>query len=215
MTTQFAVSRATVREALRVLESAGLVRSRQGDATGGAEVQPFSPAKLHRSLTALVHLEQSDLADVVQFRMIIEGAETYLAATRRTDEQLERMQAAHRRLAADIPRGHEVFSRTDMEFHQTIAEAAGSGLLKAVSDVARGVVVNLIETKLTYTHDSEDLMRDSCDRHERVLDAIVARDGELAVRLSREDMIDHFERFLPADRAEQLRAFAVRMPPVL
>ncbi|GAA2352345.1 FadR/GntR family transcriptional regulator [Streptomyces violaceusniger] len=215
MTAQFAVSRPTVREALRVLESSGLVRSRQGDATGGAKVQPFSPDNLRRSMTALVHLEQSDLADVVQFRMIIEGSTTYLAATEHTEEELARMLDAHKRLAASIARGHEAFSRADVEFHQTIAEAAHSGLLRVCNEVARGVVANLIESKLSFTSDSEQLMRDSCARHERVLGAIVARDGETAARLAREDMIDHFGRFLPEERAARLRVFASRVPPIL
>lgn len=84
LTTEFAVSRATVREALRVLESSGLVRSRQGDPTGGAEVQEFSPDGLRKSLTAMVHLEKFDITDLVQFRMVIEGSATYLAAVGHT-----------------------------------------------------------------------------------------------------------------------------------
>ena len=44
---QFEVSRSTVREALRVLESNGVVRSRPGD-PNGPEVLPFSPAALRK-----------------------------------------------------------------------------------------------------------------------------------------------------------------------
>lgn len=44
LVTQFAVSRSTVREALRVLESNGMVRSRPGD-PNGPEILPFSPAR--------------------------------------------------------------------------------------------------------------------------------------------------------------------------
>ncbi|WP_033290176.1 FadR/GntR family transcriptional regulator [Amycolatopsis jejuensis] len=215
MVTQFAVSRPTVREALRVLESSGLIRSRQGDATGGAEVQPFSPDNLQRAMTALVHLEHSDLADVVQFRMIIEGSTTYLAATEHTDEELARIFEAHERLTASIARGYEVFSRMDVEFHQTIADASHSGLLRACNEVVRGVVANLIESKLSFTEDRERLMQDSCTRHERVLAAIAKRDGETAARLAKEDMVDHFARFLPEDRATRLREFASHTPPML
>lgn len=215
LTTQFAVSRATVREALRVLESSGLVRSRQGDATGGAEVQPFSPENLRRSMTALVHLEQSDLADVVQFRMIVEGATANLAATEHTEQELDQMVQAHKRLAASIPRGYEVFSKMDVEFHQTIAVAAHSGLLQVCNEVAGGVVANIIESKLSFTADRDALMHDSCARHERVLDAIVERDGETAGRLAKQDMIDHFGHFLPEERAARLRVFASRTPPIL
>ena len=48
---QFGVSRASVREALRDLQSSGLLRSRPGDPVGGAEVQSFSSAALQRAFT--------------------------------------------------------------------------------------------------------------------------------------------------------------------
>lgn len=212
LTTEFAVSRATVREALRVLESSGLVRSRQGDPTGGAEVQEFSPDGLRRSLTAMVHLEQFDLTDLVQFRMSIEGSATYLAAVGHTEEQLARMEEAHARVAEAIDAGYEAFSEADVEFHHTVAEAANSGLLRVTNDVARGVVMNLIETKFITTSNEKELMLDSCQRHERVLDAIRQRDGARAATLAQHDILDHFGRFLPDDRRANLESFASHSP---
>lgn len=212
LTAEFAVSRATVREALRVLESSGLVKSRQGDPTGGAEVQEFSPDSLNRSLTAMVHLEKFNLTDLVQFRMTVEGAATFLAAVGHTDDQLERMEAGHAALAAAIDRGFEEFSAADVEFHHTIAEAANSGLLRVCHDVARGVVANLIETKFTAADDAKELMEDSCRRHERVLAAIRERDGQRASSLAQRDILEHFGRFIPDDRLAQLESFSDRNP---
>ncbi|MGV7636712.1 FCD domain-containing protein, partial [Mycobacterium kansasii] len=102
----------------------------------------------------------------------------------------------------------EEFSRADVEFHHTIAEAANSGLLRVSHDVVRGVVVNLIETKLTATADVRELMEDSCRRHARVLDAIRDRDGQRASSLAHRDILDHFSRFIPADRLAALESFA-------
>lgn len=212
LTVEFAVSRATVREALRVLESSGLIRSKQGDPTGGAEVQQFSPDGLRRSLTAMVHLEQFDLTDLIQFRMAIEGSATYLAAVGHTAEQFERMEAAHAHLADAIDSGYEAFSQADVEFHHAVAEAANSGLLRVCNDVARGVVINLIETKLSTTLDDRALMLDSWRRHERVLDAIRQRDGDRAASLAQHDILDHFGRFLPEERRVQLEQFASHSP---
>ncbi|MFF1946967.1 FadR/GntR family transcriptional regulator [Rhodococcus qingshengii] len=212
LTVEFAVSRATVREALRVLESSGLVKSRHGDPTGGAEVQEFSPDGLHKSLTAMVHLEQFDLTDLVQFRMAIEGSATFLAAVGHTEEQLQKMDDAHQRMSEAIGRNFEEFSAADVEFHHTVAEAANSGLLRVTNDVARGVVANLIETKFAAALNTEELMNDSCRRHERVLEAIRERDGQKASRLAQHDILDHFGRFLPKDRMEQLKSFASHRP---
>lgn len=212
LTVEFAVSRATVREALRVLESSGLVKSRHGDPTGGAEVQEFSPDGLHKSLTAMVHLEQFDLTDLVQFRMAIEGSATFLAAVGHTEEQLQKMEDAHKLMSDAVGRNFEEFSAADVEFHHTVAEAANSGLLRVTNDVARGVVANLIETKFAAALNTEELMKDSCRRHARVLEAIRERDGQKASRLAQHDILDHFGRFLPKDRMEQLKSFASHRP---
>jgi GntR family transcriptional regulator, transcriptional repressor for pyruvate dehydrogenase complex len=212
LTTEFAVSRATVREALRVLESQGLVKSRQGDPTGGAEVQAFSPTALNRSLTTMVHLEQFDLADLVQFRMTIEGSTTFLAAVSHTAEQLVQMKSAHAAAAKAIASGYEAFSAADVEFHRSVAEAAGSGLLRVCNDVACGVVMNLIEVKLKASVDIEDLMHDSCRRHGLVLDLIEQRDGAAAARMALQDMMEHYGPLIPDDRRAPLDAFAARSP---
>lgn len=212
LTTEFAVSRATVREALRVLESSGLIQSRQGDPTGGAEVKKFSPDILNRSLTAMVHLEQFDLTDLVQFRMAIEGSATFLAAVCHTPEQLTRMEVAHADMASAVDRGYEKFSQADVDFHHTVAEAANSGLLRVTNDVAKGVVKNLIEIKFTAAAATKELMMDSCNRHERVLNAIRDRDGQRASALAQRDILDHFGQFIPEGRRAQLEIFAERRP---
>ncbi|MGE0218869.1 FadR/GntR family transcriptional regulator [Mycolicibacterium sp.] len=212
LTTQFAVSRATVREALRVLESQGLIKSRQGDPTGGAEVQEFSPDALNRSLTAMVHLERFDLADLVQFRMTIEGSTTFLAAVSHTPEQLAQMKAAHAAATVAIDAGYEAFSAADVDFHRTVAEAAGGGLLQVCNDVACGVVMNLIEVKLKTSADIDELMRHSCHSHGLVLDLIERRDGPAAARLALQHMMEHYRPLIPDDRRASLEAFAAQAP---
>ena len=58
---QFEVSRSTVREALRVLESNGVVRSRPGD-PNGPEVLPFSSGALRKQMVRLARVEEVGLA---------------------------------------------------------------------------------------------------------------------------------------------------------
>ena len=212
LVTQFDVSRATIREALRVLESSGMVRSRPGDPGGGARVQPFSPEKLHRSMEAMVRLEHFDLAELVQFRMIIEGSATYLAAIRHTDAQRAEMLAAHHAMRKAIAEGYEAFSRADVAFHATIADGANSGLLRICNEVARAGVLELIKFKFGGGNDDLEVMQDSCARHERVLDALVERDGETAALRAQQDLVDHFGRFVPASQRAELDELARRRP---
>ena len=54
-----------MREALRVLESNGLVRSRPGD-PNGPEILPFSPTTLRKQMTRLVRVDELSLAELVR-----------------------------------------------------------------------------------------------------------------------------------------------------
>lgn len=213
LTVEFAVSRATVREALRVLESEGLIRSRQGDPTGGAEVQEFSPVVLDRALTTMVHLEQFELVDLLQFRMSIEGSATFLAAVSHTPDQLEKMKTAHAAATAAIEYGYEEFSAADVEFHRAVAEAANSRILEVCNGVACGVVMNLIQTKLKASFDIQEMMVDSCRRHGLVLEQIEQRNGALAAKMALQDFIEHYGPLIPEGRRGPLEAFA-SSPPI-
>src|SRR3954466_7019859 len=72
LVTQFAASRPTVREALRVLESNGIVRSRPGD-PNGPEILPFSSTALRKQMVRLARVDELTLAELIAFRMIMDG----------------------------------------------------------------------------------------------------------------------------------------------
>src|SRR5579875_15626 len=87
---QFELSRSTIREALRVLESKGLVRSRPADQRG-VEVLAFSTCALSQSIESLVQFERLTLSDLVFFRMLVEGTLAGLAARFRGEQDLVKL----------------------------------------------------------------------------------------------------------------------------
>jgi len=91
---QFGASRSTVREALRVLQSNGVVRSRPGD-PNGPEVLPFSSGGLEKQLTRLARLSELSLSELIGSRMILDAAANRLAARLRTAPELREMEARH------------------------------------------------------------------------------------------------------------------------
>ncbi|QYC41225.1 HTH-type transcriptional regulator LutR [Nonomuraea coxensis DSM 45129] len=199
---QFSVSRSTVREALRVLQARGLVRSRPGD-PNGAEVLPFSPVALKKSMTTLARVSELSLGELVQFRMVMDAAAVLLAAHRRTEEHLAEMAAAVEAMKAADGAG---FGAADVAFHDAVARAGGNKLVEVCTDVVRAVVVGLIEDKLAQTPDQEALMRRSVAHHEDVIAALRAGDGPLAARLTRQSMYDYYAGHLPAEERAALRA---------
>src|SRR5690606_32769387 len=78
MMEQFSVSRPTVREALRVLESNGLVTSRPGDPRGPV-VADYAPRGLQMSIARLMNLESVTRLELLQFRLTLEGTACWLA----------------------------------------------------------------------------------------------------------------------------------------
>ncbi|MET8005625.1 FadR/GntR family transcriptional regulator [Nonomuraea glycinis] len=201
---QFAVSRSTVREALRVLQARGLVRSRPGD-PHGAEVLPFSPAALHKSMTTLARVDELSLGELVQFRMVLDASANLLAARLRTDEELAEMAAAIERMRAAVAGSYDEFSAADVAFHDTVAGASRNKLIQICTDVVRSIVLDLIAEKIAAAADREALMNQTIRHHEEVLAAIRAGEGLLAARLSRQSMYDYYVGYVPEEERPALR----------
>lgn len=205
LVTQFGASRPTVREALRVLESNGVVRSRPGD-PNGPEILPFSPQGLAKQMSRLVHVEEMSIGELVAFRMILDGSANLLAARLRSEEELAAMDETIAAMEAAIGEGYEAFSQADMAFHDAVAAASRNTLIKVCNQVVRGVVLSLISDKVNRAFDSEQLMRESLGHHKQVLEAIRVRDGVGAARASRETLYDYYAEYVPEQEREGLLA---------
>lgn len=202
---QFSVSRSTVREALRVLQARGLVRSRPGD-PNGAEVLAFSPATLHKSMSTLARVSELSLAELVQFRMVLDASANLLAARLRTEEQLAEMDVAIARMREAVEESYESFSAADVAFHDAVARASGNKLIQICTDVVRSIVLDLVSEKIAGASDRKALMLESIGHHEEVLAAVRAGDGPLAARLARRTMYDYYAVYVPEGERPALLA---------
>src|ERR1700737_2019343 len=95
---QTQMSRATVREALRILEVQNLVRVRAGRA-GGAFVQRPSTKSMASSVRMVIRGQKIKLADLMETREALEPFCAELAARNRTDEDLAELDRANEALA--------------------------------------------------------------------------------------------------------------------
>ncbi|MET7990606.1 FadR/GntR family transcriptional regulator [Amycolatopsis sp. NPDC005232] len=197
--TQFGVGRSTVREALRVLQAAELIRSRPGDPRG-PEVLAASPVALHRSMHRLARADHVGLAELLQFRMVLDGSAHLLAAQLRTEADLSALDTALAAMRAGAQEGFAQFSRADVAFHETIARASRNPLLVVSAEVVRGVVLELIEDKLSHARDRSALMQSWLGHHAEVLEAVRAADGELAARLARRALYDNYAEYVPEEQ---------------
>jgi DNA-binding FadR family transcriptional regulator len=102
---QTQMSRATVREALRILEVQNLVRVRAGRA-GGAFVQRPTTKSMANSVTLMIRGQKIKLADLMETREALEPFCAELAARNRTDDDLAVLDKANKDIAnpdADLP----------------------------------------------------------------------------------------------------------------
>lgn len=143
--TSFAVSRSTVREAMRVMTATGLVDSRPGDPRGPV-VLDFSPQVLRAPLERMVH-QGASRTELLQFRLVIDGQAALLAAVRGDAAAIDRIDGAARRIAAlsVAPRiAPAEFTEIVRGFHQAVRAASHNRLVKvcgeAVTD-ALGVIM--------------------------------------------------------------------------
>ena len=177
--TQAGLSRASVREALRILEGEGLIATRVGR-NGGSEVVRPSSATIERSVGIFIRGQRIRLEAVLETRAAIEPPSARFAALHRTDADMEAMQKCHERLeqaseADDIPG----YVRANLDWHVLVVRASHNELLIAfISAVSQSVYV---ATDLDGFNSIA--VRNAVIRaHRRVMDAIQACDGDAAAR---------------------------------
>lgn len=194
---EFGVGRSTVREALRVLQSKGLVQSRPGDPNGPI-VLPFSSDGLREQMARLARVELLSVRELLQFRMTVEGASHRLAALHRTEEQLRELDELMHAMEAAVGTTDEVFAQADLRFHEAVGAAANNTLFGICNAVMLDIVRGLVQAKIRGSGNRSGQMQESCRRHRLVLEAIRKRDGALASRLARQSIFDYYAASLGA-----------------
>jgi DNA-binding FadR family transcriptional regulator len=185
LTEQFGLSRITVRDAMRVLESAGLIEIRVG-ARGGAFVARPSAERVSDSLTNLLRLQQITLQELIEARLVVEPQVAFLAAKRATTADVAAMAQAIAHARAGRQVGDPRFMPHSVAFHLALAGAAKNQVLLST--------VNSIRTpfhEALAALPADDMAERAIADHQHILDAITAHDGERAQRV----MHDHIAYF--------------------
>ncbi len=135
LTQSYRVGRSSVREALRMLESQGLIRS----LGNGAFVVAGDRHLLNQSLRLLLALDEVNLHELYEVRKILEAEAAALAATRRSDEHLRRIEQTIEQMAAGL-NSQELYSGADLRFHLEVAAATGNRVIMRVMDGIRDLL---------------------------------------------------------------------------
>lgn len=176
---QSGLSRATVREALRILEGEGLIATRTGRNGGSAVVRPDATT-IERSVGIFIRGQRIRFAAVLETRSAIEPASARFAAVHRDDADIEAMERTHLKLEQASSAGDIAgYIRANLDWHVEVVRASHNELLIAfISAIAQSVYVATDVEGFNSPEVRQAVIR----AHRRVIDAIVARDGEAAAR---------------------------------
>jgi GntR family transcriptional regulator, transcriptional repressor for pyruvate dehydrogenase complex len=176
---KFLVSRTSVREALRALESVGLIEIRPGE---GTFVREISVEALVEPLALVLLSQRAMIEELFEARRMLEPAIAGLAARRATAEEVQEMERILEAQAKEIESGNTGLAQ-DAAFHAAIGTAAHNRaitrIVHAVMDLLAQSREESISTPGRPTRSHED--------HRRILTAIRAGDAAAAERA----MLDH------------------------
>ncbi len=176
LSTQLAVSRNTLREALRSLEIAGLVELRKGSA-GGAFISAGKPQVIVNALSDLYQLGAINAQQLTEARVWIESLIVRVVCERATEEALAELECNVSQAVAAEKAG-ENFKRSmlHLEFHSLLARATRNPLLTIAMDGIMGIMREFVLT-LGIPEKSDSLLIPS---RKRLLTYLRARDADAA-----------------------------------
>jgi DNA-binding FadR family transcriptional regulator len=187
---EFGVSRATVREALRLLTAQNLIRTAKGAGGGSYVTLPSADhisEFLHSSLNLLTEAQHVSLEELLEAREALEVPAARLAALRRVDADVDRLRAT-------IPQQPLRLAPLDQfayneEFHRTVIEVCGNTLLL----IAAQPIFTVLQTNLARSTLGRGFHRAVNEHHGTIAAAIEARDPRTAER----EMMAHLEFLRP------------------
>lgn len=187
---EFGVSRATVREALRVLAAQNLIRTAKGAGGGSYVTLPtvdHISEFLRSNISLLTESHDLMLEELVEARLLLEVPAARLAALRRSEADVERMRAAISGGPMELD-GQAQFAR-NKNFHSVLIDASRNSLLS----IAAQPVFSALHAKLARYTLGRRFHRGINDQHVLIVQAIEAADEDAAGA----EMRSHIEFLVP------------------
>lgn len=196
---QTQMSRATVREALRILEVQNLVRVKAGRA-GGAFVQRPTTKSMANSVSMLIRGRHIKLVDLMETREALEPFCAELAARNRTDEDLTTLDRTNEAIA-DPTADLDQFLQANLAWHVGVAMASHNELLIGFMTALSQAIYAGTENAAFV--DSE-VRAVTGQAHRAITIAIRARDATAAGRRMRRHVHSYADAVAESDEREAI-----------
>ena len=173
---ELGVSRTPIREALTLLEQEGFVRA------------------VPRRGIFLVRKSKKEIIEMIIVWAALESMAARLAATHATDTQIKSLRKLFQEFVNEPPSEHmNEYSEANIKFHQTIIRLGGS---KLIEDMIENLFIHIRAIRTVSLRQDNRAAR-SIAEHMQIIDALEARDPDLAERLVRDHTLglaNHVEK---------------------
>ncbi len=189
---EFEVSRPTIREAVRILESEGLVTVARG-ARGGARISSPNYEMIQRAAGITLQFQGVTIGDVYEMHTLFEPPAARLVAERNSEKAVPLLRAI---IEQELSLAKDRFAVTPVlaEFHRVLIEMAGNKTLVVINQALRGLANAHMElaqrrNPVVDPEFSERQLRFGFKSHAKLVDLIEAKDGPGAEAHWRNHMI--------------------------
>ncbi|HEX7300369.1 MAG TPA: FadR/GntR family transcriptional regulator [Solirubrobacteraceae bacterium] len=170
---QLGVSRTSLRQALTALKALGMVEIRHG---AGAYLIATEPDQTVQSLAVALAEQNRRLPEAMEARMALERFIAGLAASRRTEADLERARRALEDMEREIDEG-KLGTAADADFHEALCAAAHNNVIPQLMETLQEHIARIREESLSQPQRPHR----SLAAHWRILHAVEAGDPGAAV----------------------------------
>ena len=122
---QFNVSKAVVREALKVLKDRGLIQSRNGD---GSYVSKPQSGTIANAINRIIKMDKISNKNLHDIRLILETASVKLAVLYIEPDEIKHLESTIDQMS-DLAMPFEESTQIDVDFHVSLARASRNDLL--------------------------------------------------------------------------------------
>jgi len=175
----YQVSRTSVRQALANLSTLDLIEAKVG---GGTFVKKADGSQVMDKLFFYTFLDEKSLAEIMEFRDLMEPPVTRLACKKARNEDIEKLNHIYRCME-ETQNNSEEFAKLDLQFHATIAEISRNPYVIKIYEAMNEILLNAF-SKIVLSYQDEENWK----YHQQIIEAFQRGDSELAGSIMQQHM---------------------------
>ena len=183
----------TVREALRNLQSAGLIEIRRG-VNAGAYVSEPNSDPITENFKNLIHMGRIGFSHLIDARLYIEPRASEMAAKFANEEDIHRLRQVLDLAASQVATSKKNARLTNVSFHCEVAKITKNPIIifitESITQSYSATIIELTQAKL-----KSQVIQNFIQGHRKILDAIIRRHPEDAYEMTRRHLLDTYQAY--------------------